>query len=155
MPATDRSDRSDRSHRLRSDGGSSLLLFPAAVMIVLVLGAIAVDLSVVHLAKRQVLDLAASAANDAVTAGLDQTTFRTTGDYVIDPGLAADAVERSVAANDPTGRTTIVAVTVGPGPDQVTVELAAPADPVFASALPNSPGPAQVTGRATATALGG
>lgn len=141
--------------RCTRDAGSSLLLFPAAVLVVLVLGAIAVDLSAVHLAKREVLDLAASAANDAVTAGLDQGRFRTTGEYVIDPALATAAVERAVTANEPDGRTTIVRVEVGPGPDQVTVELAAPADPVFAPALPGDTGPTTVTGSATATAVGG
>ncbi len=129
-----------------------MFLFPAAVLIVLVLGAIAVDLSAVHLAKRQVLDLAASAANDAVTAGLDQPTFRATGDYVVDPTLAADAVERTVAANDPDGRTSVVRVTVGPTPDQVTVELRTTARPVFAPALPGRLAPVVVTGEATATA---
>lgn len=124
-------------------------------MIVLVLGAIAVDLAAVHLAKRQVLDLAASAANDAVTAGLDQATFRATGEYVVDATLAGEAVERTVAANDPDGTTTVVAVTVGPGPDQVTVELSAPATQVFAPALPGNPGPTRVTGSATATAVPG
>lgn len=140
--------------RADDDRGSSLLLFPAAVLIVLVLGAIAVDLSAVHLAKRQVLDLASSAANDAVTAGLDQDRFRTTGEYVIDPGLAAAAVDRTVAANEPDGRTTVLSVVVGPGPGQVTVELRAPADPVFARALPGGPRTTEVTGSATATAVG-
>lgn len=141
--------------RAHDDRGSSLLLFPAAVLIVLVLGAIAVDLSAVHLAKRQVLDLAASAANDAVTAGLDQGRFRATGEYVIDPDLAAIAVDRAVTANEPDGRTTVLSVVVGPGPGQVTVELSAPADPVFAPALPGGPRTSTVTGSATATAVGG
>jgi hypothetical protein len=141
--------------RAAGDGGSSLLLFPAAVLIVLVLGAIAVDLSAVHLAKREVLDLAASAANDAVTAGLDQATFRATGEYLIDPTLATAAAERTVAAGDPSGATTMVAITLGPGPDQVTVELSTSAQPVFARALPGHPGATTVTGEATATALGG
>jgi len=145
----------DRRPQASGDRGSSLLLFPAAVLIVLVLGAIAVDLSAVHLAKREVLDLAASVANDAVTAGLDQGRFRSTGEYVIDPALATEAVERAVAANEPDGRTTIVNVVVGPGADQVTVELAAPADPVFARALPGGPRTTTVTGSATATAIGG
>jgi hypothetical protein len=154
-PATSGPTRTGCAVRGVGDGGSSLLLFPAAVFIVLVLGAIAVDLSAVHLAKREVLDLAASAANDAATAGLDQARFRTTGEYVIDPTLAAAAVERTVAANEPDGRTTIVNVVVGPGPDQVTVELSAPADPVFSRALPGGPGTTTVTGTATATAIGG
>lgn len=145
--------RRPTGRRLAGDGGSSLLLYPAAVMVVLVLGAIAVDLAAVHLAKRQVLDLAASAANDAVTAGLDQATFRATGEYVVDPTLASRAAERTVAANDPDGGTTVLAVTVGPGPDQVTVELSAPATQVFAPALPGNPGPTVVTGTATATAV--
>jgi Flp pilus assembly protein TadG len=140
--------------RGRGDAGSSLLLFPAAVLIVLVLGAVAVDLSAVHLAKRQVLDLAASAANDAVTAGLDQGRFRATGEYVIDAALATRAVERAVAANEPDGRTTVVRVELGPDPGQVTVELRAPAEPVFSSALPGGPGTTTVSGTATATALG-
>lgn len=58
----------------RSDGGSVLLLMPAAVLIVMVLGAVAVDAAVVYLGERQASDLAASVANDAA-ALLDEARF--------------------------------------------------------------------------------
>jgi len=61
---------------LWDDAGSVLLLMPAAVLIVVVLGAIAVDAAVVYLGERQAADLATSVANDAAAlvdeAGLYQ-----------------------------------------------------------------------------------
>jgi Flp pilus assembly protein TadG len=138
--------------RLRGDAGSSLMLMPAAVMVVLVLGAIAVDLSVVHLAHRDLLSVADSAANDAVTAGLDPDALRATGEYHLDIGRATQAVQRTLAVHQLTGRATIIAVTTGPAPGQVTVELSMTVDYVFAKAIPGANDGTTVRAHATATA---
>ena len=140
------------THRLAGDRGSALMLMPAAVLIVLVLGAIAVDLSVVHLAHRDLVDVAASAANDAATDGLDPDTFHRTGRYELDQTRATAAVERSLTVHQLAGRATIVRVVQGPGPDQVTVELEVPVDYLFAKALPGANHGTTVRAHATATA---
>lgn len=88
--------------RQRSDRGSVMMLFPAAVMIVLLLGALVVDSAIVYLAQRQAHGLALDAANDAAGAGLDRSAFRG-GSTTIDPQrarlVAAESI-RSAAADD-------------------------------------------------------
>lgn len=80
------------------DRGSVLMLYPAAVVIILLLGAIVVDSAIVYLAQRQAHNVALDAANDAAGAGLDAGAFRQ-GAVQIDPDRArAYAVETVLAA---------------------------------------------------------
>ena len=58
----------------REERANTLVLFPAALLIVLGLGALAVDSAVLFLGQRRLADLAASVANDAV-AGLSAEAF--------------------------------------------------------------------------------
>lgn len=51
--------------RLRDERGNTLVLFPAAVLILLGLGALALDAATIYLGRRRVADLAAATANDA------------------------------------------------------------------------------------------
>src|SRR3546814_18402451 len=64
------------------------MLMPAGALIVLLLGAIAFDMSVVFLRQRESTSLAVALANDIATAALDEDHFRGTGEYRIDPELA-------------------------------------------------------------------
>src|SRR3546814_17995499 len=64
------------------------MLMPAGALIVLLLGAIAFDMSVVFLRQREATSLAVALANDIATAALDEDHFRGTGEYRIDPELA-------------------------------------------------------------------
>lgn len=72
------------------------MLMPAAVLIMLLLGAIAVDSAIVYLGQRQAYNVAFDAANDAAGAGFDLHVVRTSGEIVYDPArveaLAAQAV---------------------------------------------------------------
>jgi len=104
--------------------GSVLMLMPAAVLIVLLLGAVAVDSAIVYLKQRQAYNVAFDAANDAAGAGFDLDAARTTGEIVWDPvqlealaqeAIAAagvDGVELVSAAPDGEGVEVTVAVTV-------------------------------------------
>jgi hypothetical protein len=133
------------------DRGSALLLMPAGLLIVLVLASIAVDMSLVHLRKRQAFELAAAAANDAATAGVDQGHLRTTHDYVLDPETARAVVVDVVAASElapELARPPVVTVTAA----GVSVELALEADYIFADFVPGAPDGTEVTATATATA---
>jgi hypothetical protein len=134
------------------DRGSALMLMPAGLLIVLVLASIAVDMSLVHLRKRQAFELAAAAANDAATAGVDQGRLRTTHDYVLDPESARGVVEDVVAASElapQLARPPVVTVTA----TGVRVELALEADYIFADVIPGAPDGTEVTASATATAV--
>jgi hypothetical protein len=140
-----------RRAALGRDRGSALMLMPAGLLIVLVLASIAVDMSLVHLRKRQAFELAAAAANDAATASVDQGRLRTTHDYALDPerarAVVADVVATSELASE-LARPPVVTVT-GAG---VRVELALEADYIFADVVPGAPDGTVVSASATATA---
>lgn len=132
----------------RSQRGSVLMLMPAAVLVVLVLGAIAFDLSVVHLGERELVDAASAAANDAVTYGLDESALRNEGLYRLDPDRVREAVHQSLAGSGVVDELT--SVDVQPvGADGVEVTLTMTVEYVFAKALP---GPSSTTVEASATA---
>jgi hypothetical protein len=134
----------------RADRGSVLMLMPAAILVVMVLGAIAVDLTAVRLGQRELVAAAGDAANDAVTVGLDEAALRRGAGYRIDPGRAEDAVLASLAAkgilDDLDEPPTVIVL----GPDSVEVQLARRVPHIFAKALPGAPDDELV--RATVTA---
>jgi hypothetical protein len=133
------------------DRGSALMLMPAGLLIVLVLASIAVDMSLVHLRKRQAFELAAAAANDAATAGVDQGSLRTTYAYVLDPertrAVVGDVVAASELSSQLAGPPVVTVTDAG-----VRVELALEADYIFADVVPGAPDGTVVTASATATA---
>jgi len=124
------------------------MLMPAAVLIVLLLGAIAVDLTVIHLHQRA----AGSAANDAVTYGLDQSALRRGDGYRLDPDRVHQAVTESIESQgltDDLAAPPQISITA---PDTVTVTLDLHADYIFARALPHGPRTTTVHATASATA---
>ena len=84
--------------RLRGDHGSALMLMPAAVLVVLVMGAIAADFSHLHNRKRELLAVANSIANDAATRGIDVGRLRTgTGNEApFAPGVRTERLDDTV-----------------------------------------------------------
>jgi hypothetical protein len=130
--------------------GSSLMLMPAGVLVVLVLASIAVDMAIVHLRQRQAFDLAAGAANDAATAAADEVALRS-GEFRLDPAQARAIVERVVAASS-------LAPEVAAPPEVVVtdegveVTLSLEADYVFAGVMPGAPDGTVVTATVSATA---
>lgn len=127
------------------------MLVPSATLVVLVLGAIAVDLSQLFLAKRELLDAAASMANDAAGAGLDPASLRDGGPPRLDPDRARDTayismLSQQIKGLDPTG----IDVTVDPVAGTVTVELAAVVERTFGRIVPGTH-PVRITATATAT----
>jgi len=150
--AEDRRDRRDR----RDDRGSVLMLVPAAVLVLVILGAIAVDFSVAFLGQRELTSAAGAAANDASTAIAEGRFYRSApgGGVVIDESRAARVVDQALAARAPRG-VSIDGVSVDPSGGQVCVVLRGRVDYVFAKAIPGMAHGAAVQGRATATAVTG
>jgi len=138
-----------RSHR-GGDRGSVLILMPACLLIVLVLASIAVDMTLVHLRQRQALDVAASAANDAVTAGVDVGALRA-GQYRVEPAVARQVVARTVAASQ-IGRYLVGSPRVAVEGERVEVSLTLQADYLFTAVMPGTPDGTTVTATASATA---
>lgn len=91
--------------RARGERGSSLMLMPAAVLVMLLLGAIALDAAAVRMQVRELRNTARSAANDALSAAVDVGHLRETGEIRIDEerarAIVADAVtQRSIEGVD-------------------------------------------------------
>jgi hypothetical protein len=135
------------------------MLMPAGVLVVLILGSMAVDLSVVHLGEREVAGAAAGAANDAVTYGIDEAAVYGAGTYALDPGRVSEAVAISLAAQERSGTDLRLSGpprltdTDGDGfTDTVSITVRMEVDYVFAGALPRAPDGTTVEATATATA---
>jgi len=128
------------------------MLMPAGVLIVLLLGSLAFDLSLVFLRQRQASSLSIDVANDLATAAIDEAAFRRDGQFVIDPTLAAQLGGELVGASElgPDVRSLEVRVV-----DDQTVEvvLEVEVDYLFAGAIPGAADGTRVTARATAAAL--
>jgi Flp pilus assembly protein TadG len=162
LDLTDRSSAPAR--RLGDDRGSALLLMPAAVLVLLILGAIAADLSHLHNRKRELIAVADSIANDAATYGIDIGQLRgprddnaPTGPLRFDPKRLDEVGRRSVAAHgEPDRPVDVVSVedTVDPatGTVTVTVKVQERVDYIFARAIPGLPDHEDITatGRASA-----
>ncbi|HVF14697.1 MAG TPA: hypothetical protein VM942_08865 [Acidimicrobiales bacterium] len=131
--------------------GSVLLLFPAAVLIVMVLAAITVDTSIAFLAQRELANATAAAANDAAGRAVDSEAFYQSDRIELDAdGVEAVAAERVRLAIDQTRHRALevrVAASppAGPGcPWTVSVTASSRVPYVFAKALPGGPDEANV-----------
>lgn len=146
--------------RDRGEGGSVLLLFPAAVLVVLILAAIAVDASVAFQAQREVADATTAAANDAAGESVGNQTFYRGGRVDVDAGTAqAIAAERVRAVLDERrfrGLTVSVSVVAGGGgcPPRVKVRAAADVAFVFTPVIPGAPHHTRVAATSVGTPRG-
>lgn len=144
-------------YRPRSQRGSVLMLVPAGVLVLVILGSIAVDSAIAFLGQRQLVDLASAVANDAATAALSQPAFyRTDGGprIEIDGGAADRLVDEALVARSPEGIENLTAEVRVVG-DAICVSLTGRVAYVFAKAIPGADDSATVTGRAAATAVEG
>jgi hypothetical protein len=82
----------------RSERGSVLALMPAAFLVLVILGALAVDSASTYLAQRQLRDSLEAAAADAVGAGLSRSSFYSHGAVTLTLSQAAQVVCQSIAA---------------------------------------------------------
>ena len=136
----------------RRERASVLMLMPAGVVVVLLLGAIAFDLSVVFLRQRQATSLAVDVANDLATAALDEDAFRADGAYRLDPGRADELADALVRGSD-LGDDVIDLEVAVLAPDSVEVRVVMTVDYVFAKAIPGSGDGTTVEATATAVAM--
>lgn len=154
------------SHRYGKggQGGSVLLLVPAGVLVLIVLGAITVDFAIAFLGQRELSSLAAAAANDAATAAIsDERFYRDggsaggqlhAGSIEIDPVAAHRLAQQAVDRRAPRGLSNIVVDTQAVG-SQVCVRLRGEVEYVFSKAIPGAAGRTTVKGAAVATAVEG
>lgn len=136
----------------RAQTGSALILFPAVVLVMLILGAICVDSASAYLAKRALLDEATAIADDAAARGLDRASFYATPPKLrIDPDRARSiAADRLVVeAHDGGLEITAAQVDVSSDGQSVTVSAQGRARRVFAPIFAGG-GHVAVRGEATA-----
>ena len=110
------------------------MLVPAAVLVLVILGSIAVDSSLAFLGQRELNSFTTEAANDAAASAFDQAAFYNQGRIIIDPQRADDivaALRRNIgnSVHD-------VRVTVTTTANQITVRAEGTVDDVFARVLP-------------------
>jgi len=123
----------------RRDSGTVLMLFPAAVLVTLVLAAISLDLGWAHVRSQQLRYVAASAANDAIGA-LDIDELRNTGKVQFDMRMARQIVDSAIAAG-PVAQAELDSVTVqkiSPKRFEITVKLHARVDFIIAPSIPGA-----------------
>ena len=113
------------------DRGTVLLLFPAAVLVMVVLGAMVIDVGLITLRGRELQAVAASAANDSLAA-LDEVVLRTYGIVSINQAQA-HAIVTTAVANGPLPQAKIVSIAVNEL--QISVTLALDVELVMAPAL--------------------
>ena len=131
-----------------------LLLVPAAVLVLVVLGAIAVDFSLAFLGQRELTGAAAAAANDAAAAAVSDAAFYGSGDgpVVLDAGRAQAVATEAVGVRR-SGGVEVTSVAVRVTGAQVCVTVVGQVPYIFAPVVPGMPRRAVVRGRAVATAV--
>ncbi|HVE47909.1 MAG TPA: hypothetical protein VNA57_14330 [Acidimicrobiales bacterium] len=144
--------------------GSVLLLVPAGVLVLIILGAIAVDLAIAFLGQRELSSLAAAVANDAATAAISDERFYRgagggddgsgAGDIEIDPVAAQRLAQDAADRRAPRGLSNIEVDARAEG-RQVCVRLRGDVAYVFARAVPGAADKTTVEGSAVATAVEG
>jgi hypothetical protein len=111
---------------------SALVLAPALVLVLIVLGGMAVDLALVRSARRALDDSVAAAADDAAGM-LDERRLLVDGTVLIDPAAARRVAEARLGTTRLTGRVAAVRVDVRGTEVRVEADLSVP--PVFLRAL--------------------
>ncbi len=129
-----------------SEKGGVLLLFPAAVLIVVALAAVAVDSSIAFLAERELANATAAAANDAAAQAVSDRAFYEGGRIELDPAAVEQVAVNRVRAALDSGRHHDLGVVARAVPPSVTgcgwtvhVSARARVSYIFSGAVPGGP----------------
>ena len=128
------------------------MLMPAGVLVVLLLGAIAFDLSLVFLRQRQASSVAVDVANDLASAALDEEALPRRRRVPARPRASRRARAADLVAASDLGEEVIDVEVSVLGDDTVEVRVVAQVDYVFAKAIPGASDGTTVTASATAVA---
>ena len=141
----------------RPERGSTLLLFPAAILIMMALAAMAVDSSIAFLAQRELANAAAAAANDAASEAVSDASFYQQGRIELSAAtVEAVAVDRVISLVDRSRHHNLTVDAqalppTAPGcPWTVRVTASSQVDALFARALPGGSGRTDVHAQASA-----
>ena len=132
------------------------MLVPAAVLVLVILGAICVDSAVVFFAERDLANRTAAVASDLANATLDDTAFyEGSGELVLDDARAKAYARLAFAPDRVPGGYESWSGEAETEGRTVTVVATAEVRYVFAKAIPGAPDTATVASRSVATAHGG
>ena len=141
------------TRRRGGEDGSVLMLVPAAVLVLLILGAICVDSAVVFLAQRDLANRTAAAANDiAGFAVSDAAFYERSGAVDLDDARADAFVGLAFPADRPPGGFASWTADADAAGEQVTVVATAEVRAIFAKAIPGAADTTTVRARSVATA---
>lgn len=134
--------------------GSVLMLMPAAVLVLVILGAICVDSAVLFLGEREVANAADGAAQSVAAALVDEEWYRETGEVrlVCDSDRLTEVATASFAARAPEWLDDGHVDVVDCAGDRVTVRADATVAFVFSKALPGARSRASVSATGSAVA---
>lgn len=137
------------------DAGSALMLVPAGVLVLITLGAIAIDSAVIVFAQRDLQNRTAAVANDAATLSLDERAFYDGGRVALSPEAAATYTSAAFSdVNMPGGYEAWGAAATTTG-RTVEVQAWAEVSTIFLRALPGLPDSSRVEATSVVTAEGG
>ena len=146
------------AQRPEAERGSTLLLFPTALLIMVALAAITVDSAIAFLAQRELVNATAAAANDAATEALSDSAFYEADRIELTPSaVEVVAVDRVRALVDTTRHhgLTVTAEALAPTGAgcawTVRVVASSRVDELFGKALPGSSGQVAVRAQSTAS----
>jgi hypothetical protein len=134
----------------KAEEGTALVLLPAAVLALVVFASLAFDLSRLFVARRELTDLAASAANDAVALGIDAEQYRAGRGAVLSPAAVDAVVAEALAATGWSGAVRADVRLAGGASPRVDVVLETEVRSLFAAALPEGWEAKTVRGAASA-----
>jgi Tfp pilus assembly protein PilV len=144
--------------RFSAERGSTLLLFPAALLIMVALAAMTVDSAIAFLAQRQLMNATAAAANDAATEALSDRSFYEGNRIELSSSdVEAIAVDRVLQLVDQARHhgLSVSAEAVPPAAAgcswTVRVSASSSVDELFGKAMPGSSGQVAVHARSSAT----
>ena len=141
-----------------TERGSTLLLFPAAILIMVALAAMTVDSAIGFLAQRQLQNATAAAANDAATEAVSDRSFYEANRVELSPSAVEEvAVARMHELIDQARHHDLVvnAEAVAPAaagcPWTVRVFASSRVDELFGKAMPGSAGQVAVRAQSVAS----
>ena len=145
-------ERTAPRRRCRGQRGSALLLVPAGFLALLVLAALAVDQARILGVRRELLDLSASIAADAVAASLDPAAYPRGGDLDAAEARGRELLPEQLAARGLTGRVSgTITVRDGSGGPSISVALTTSTTSMFARFAPGGWSRTEVRAASSAT----
>lgn len=144
--------------RPERERGSTLLLFPAALLIMVALAAMTVDSAIGFLAQRELVSATAAAANDAATQALSDRSFYEDNQLELTPADVERIAVRRVHQLVDQARHHGLAVSARADPPAgagcawtVRVSASSRVDELFGKAMPGSSGQVAVHAQSTAS----